>query len=214
MPIRTLLADDHQLFRQGMAELLMNEEGFDLVGQTGDGLACVEMARELRPNVVITDLTMPSLNGIDVTRRVLGALPDTKIVCVSIHDESHMVCAAIEVGAAGYVLKSCAFDELARCVRAVATNQVYLCPAIASIVVTQCRQGTTRATSTRASLTPREREIAQLLAEGLSNKVVALRLDLSVKTVETHRASLMRKIGARSVVDIVRYAMRNNLTPP
>jgi DNA-binding NarL/FixJ family response regulator len=144
MPIRTLLADDHQLFRQGMAELLMREEGFDLVGQTGDGLACVEMARELRPNVVITDLTMPSLNGIDVTRRVLSALPDTKVVCVSIHDESHMVCAAIEAGAAGYVLKSCAFDELARCVRAVATNQVYLCPAIASIVVTQCRQGTTR----------------------------------------------------------------------
>ncbi|MGA0611011.1 response regulator [Caldimonas sp. KR1-144] len=211
MPIRTLLADDHQLFRQGMAELLMREEGIDLVGQTGDGLACVEMARELRPNVVITDLTMPSLNGIDVTRRVVGALPDTKVVCVSIHDESHMVSAAIEAGAAGYVLKSCAFDELARCVRAVSANQVYLCPAIASIVVTQCRQGTTRATSTRASLTPREREIAQLLAEGYTTKQIAYKLAISVKTVGTHREHLMRKLRLTSIAALTRYAMHEGL---
>lgn len=211
MPIRTLLADDHQLFRQGMAELLMREEGFDLVGQTGDGLTCVEMARELRPNVVITDLTMPSLNGIDVTRRVVGALPDTKVVCVSIHDESHMVCAAIEAGAAGFILKSCAFDELARCVRAVSANQVYLCPAIASVVVTQCRQGATRATSTRATLTPREREIAQLLAEGYSTKQIAYKLTISVKTVGTHREHLMRKLRITSIAALTRYAMHEGL---
>jgi len=213
MSIRLLLAEDHRIVREGLAALLLREPDMDLVGEAADGTELLKLARELRPDLVITDLSMPGLNGMEAMRRILAEVANVKILCLSVHDEKQLVAAVIDAGAAGYLLKDCAFAELVRAVRAAVAGQVYLSPAIAGIVVEGYRAKRADAVESAFSqLTAKEREIVQLLAEGHSTKEIAARLSVSSKTVGTHREHIMGKLQLHSIAQLTRYAIREGLT--
>ena len=212
MQIRVLLADDHQLVRQGLAGLLKGQSDLQLIGEASDGLATVALARELRPDVVVMDVRMPRLGGIDATERIVAEDPSAKVLGLSGHDEPKLVAAMINAGAAGYVLKDCAFDELAIALRATMANQTYLSPAIAGVVVDGFRANRSSAPlSAFSRLTTREREVAELLAQGCSTKQIADRLGVSAKTVGTHREHLMAKLQVRSIAELTRQAISEGL---
>lgn len=213
MGIRLLLADDHRIVREGIAALLAREPDIELVGQANDGVEVLNLARELRPDLVIIDISMPGLNGMEAMRRIFTEAPNVRVLCLSVHDEKQLVAAVIDAGASGYLLKDCAFEELVRAVRAVMAGQVYLSPAIASIVVEgyRAKRADTGA-SAFSQLTPKEREIVQLLAEGHSTKEIAMRLSVSAKTVGTHREHIMDKLQLHSIAQLTRYAIREGLT--
>ena len=212
MDIRVLLADDSQLMRDGLAALLHQEPGMKLVGQAGDGAECVTLARKLRPSVVIMDLAMPRLNGIEATLRILAESPQMKVICLSVHDEQRLVSAVIDAGASGYLLKDCAFNELAQAVRTVMANQVYISPSIAAILVADYRARREGAEKSAFSqLTAREREIVQLLAEGHSTKQISSKLRVSPKTVATHREHVMAKLNINGIAQLTRYALAEGL---
>lgn len=212
MVVRILLAEDSQLMRDGLTALLQQEAGLELVGQASDGAECVDLARKVRPNVVIMDLAMPRLNGIEATLRILDESPQTKVICLSVHDEQRLVSAVIDAGASGYLLKDCAFEELARAIHTVMANQVYISPSIAAILVADYRARRDGADETAFStLTTREREIVQLLAEGHSTKQISSRLRVSPKTVATHREHAMAKLNINSIAQLTRYAIAEGL---
>ena len=212
MAVRILLAEDSQLMRDGLAALLLQEPGMDLVGQASDGAECVSLARKLRPNVVIMDLAMPRLNGIEATLRILEEAPQTKVICLSVHDEQRLVSAVIDAGASGYLVKDCAFKELAQAVNTVVANQVYISPGIAAILVADYRARRDGVDETAFSrLTTREREIVQLLAEGHSTKQISAQLKVSPKTVATHREHAMSKLNINSIAQLTRYAIAQGL---
>ena len=212
MLIRVVLADDHQLVRQGLAGLLKGQSDLQLIGEASDGLATVALARELRPDVVVMDVRMPRLGGIDATERIVAEDPSAKVLGLSGHDEPKLVAAMINAGAAGYVLKDCAFDELAIALRATMANQTYLSPAIAGVVVDGFRANRSSAPlSAFSRLTTREREVAELLAQGCSTKQIADRLGVSAKTVGTHREHLMAKLQVRSIAELTRQAISEGL---
>jgi DNA-binding NarL/FixJ family response regulator len=213
MAIRVLLADDHQLFRQGMRSMLANDAGIEVVGEAASGRSAVQLARQLVPNVVIMDISMPDLNGIDATRRIKERSPGIQVLALSAHADRRFVTGVLAAGAAGYILKDSAFEELCRAIHTVAGKQVYLSPAVAGGVV-EASLGLTPANGApgAAVLTSRQREVLQLLAEGLNAKRIAARLHVSVKTVETHRAQTMKKLGCQSVADLTKYAIREGIT--
>jgi DNA-binding NarL/FixJ family response regulator len=213
MAIRVLLADDHQLFRQGMRSMLANDAGIEVVGEAASGRSAVELARQLVPDVIVMDISMPDLNGIDATRRIKERSPGIQVLAVSAHADRRFVTGVLAAGAAGYILKDSAFEELCRAIHTVAGKQVYLSPAVAGGVV-EASLGRTPANgaSGAAVLTSRQREVLQLLAEGLNAKRIAARLHVSVKTVETHRAQTMKKLGCHSVADLTKYAIREGIT--
>lgn len=212
MVVRILLAEDSQLMRDGLAALLRQEPGMELVGQAADGAECVEIARTVRPNVVIMDLAMPRLNGIEATIRILDESPQTKVICLSVHDEQRLVSAVIDAGAVGYLLKDCAFEELAKAVHSVMAQQVYISPAIAAVLVADYRARRDGADeSAFTQLTAREREIVQLLAEGHSTKQISSHLRVSPKTVATHREHAMAKLKVKSIAQLTRYAISEGL---
>jgi len=213
MAIRVLLADDHQLFRQGMRSMLANDAGIEVVGEAASGRSAVELARQLVPDVIVMDISMPDLNGIDATRRIKERSPGIQVLAVSAHADRRFVTGVLAAGAAGYILKDSAFEELCRAIHTVAGKQVYLSPAVAGGVV-EASLGLTPANgaSGAAVLTSRQREVLQLLAEGLNAKRIAARLHVSVKTVETHRAQTMKKLGCPSVADLTKYAIREGIT--
>jgi DNA-binding NarL/FixJ family response regulator len=214
MPIRIVLADDHRIVRDGLAALLRREPGFELVGQAGDGLSLVKLAHELRPDVVITDLSMPGLNGLEAIRRLRAELPTTQLLCLSVHDEDRMVLAGIDAGAAGYVLKDTSFEELAEAVRKVMAHQIYLSPSLVGIFVEGYRsRGAAPASSPFSLLTAREREVAQLFSEGHSTSQIAGLLHVSAKTVATHRENILHKLHIQSIAELTRYAIREGLSP-
>lgn len=213
MTIRLLLADDHTLVRDGLSALLAADPDLEVVGAVSDGRAAVRQCRKLHPRLAIMDLAMPGLNGMDATRQIKAAEPETRVLCLSMHAEERFVAAALDAGASGYVLKDCAAAELIRAIHAVTAGLTYLSPAIAGLVVQGYRGGRPKApTSAFALLTAREREVLQLIAEGHSTKAIAARLHLSVKTIGTHREHLMAKLDARSVAALVKYAIREGLT--
>lgn len=184
----------------------------DLVGQASDGAECVSLARKVRPNVVIMDLAMPRLNGIEATLRILEEAPQTKVICLSVHDEQRLVSAVIDAGASGYLVKDCAFKELAQAVNTVVANQVYISPSIAAVLVADYRARRDGADETAFSrLTTREREIVQLLAEGHSTKQISAQLKVSPKTVATHREHAMSKLNINSIAQLTRYAIAQGL---
>lgn len=212
MAVRILLAEDSQLMRDGLAALLRQEPGMELVGQAADGAECVELARTARPDVVIMDLAMPRLNGIEATIRILDESPGTRVICLSVHDEQKLVSAVIDAGAVGYLLKDCAFDELAKAVHTVMGQQVYISPAIAAVLVADYRarrEGADESAFTR--LTAREREIVQLLAEGHTTRQISSQLKVSPKTVATHREHAMAKLNISSIAQLTRYAISEGL---
>jgi DNA-binding NarL/FixJ family response regulator len=213
MSIRVMLADDHRIVRDGLRALLEKEADFLIVGQAEDGLSAVRLVRELQPDVLITDLSMPGLNGIEAVRRIHANHPSVRIVCLSVHDERRIVLEVIEAGASGYVLKGCSFEELARSIRMVMADQIYLSHELVGIFVEQYRRRDhAAAQSPRSPLTSREREIVQLFSEGHSTNDIAERLHLSSKTVATHREHIFDKLQLASVAELTRYAIREGLS--
>ena len=193
--------------------MLANDARFKVVGEAENGRSAVELACQLVPNVVVMDISMPDLNGIDATRRIKERSPGIQVLALSAHADRRFVTGILAAGAAGYILKDSAFEELCRAIHTVAGKQVYLSPAVAGGVVA-ASLGLTPANGApgAAALTPRQREVLQLLAEGMNTKRMAARLHVSVKTVETHRAQIMQKLDCQSVAELTKYAIREGLT--
>lgn len=212
MTIKVLLADDHQIIRDGLRSLLTNEPDIEVVGEANDGRAAVEMTQRLKPDIVVMDITMPGLNGIEATRQVRAISSDIKVLALSMHADKRFVAGVLHAGASGYVLKNCAFKELIQAIHTVAVNQTYLSPTIADIVVESYVRHSPLPASSLSVLTPREREVLQLIAEGLTLKKIAATLCVSPKTIETHREQIMRKLNASSVAELTKYAVREGLT--
>jgi len=213
MSIRILLADDHKIVREGLRALLEKQPGMEVIAEAEDGRTTVRLARELSPDVVIMDVAMPDLNGIGATDQIIAEAPDVKVVALSMHSDRRFVMEMFKAGASGYLLKDCAFEELARAVRAVAAGQTYLSPGIAGVVIKDYVRRLSETNSAFSILTSREHEVLQLLAEGKSTKQIASRLHVSVKTVETHRRHIMEKLDIHSVAELTKYAIREGLTP-
>jgi len=213
MSIRILLADDHLIFREGMRSLLAREPDIDVVGGAENGRDTVRLARELKPDVIVMDITMPDLNGMEATRQIKKRIPDTKVLCLSMHSDRRYVLDMFRAGVSGYLLKNCAYKELSDAIHIVALNQVYISPQIAHIVVDESiAQQPPAASSVQSILTPREREVLQLIAEGRNTKQMALKMHLSSKTIEAHRRRIMKKLHIRSVAELTKYAISEGLT--
>jgi len=212
MKIRVLLADDHAVVRDGLKALLQHTAGITVVGEAANGREAVDRAAQLKPDVVVMDLAMPGLNGIEAARQVRERCPATQVVMLSMHSDSEHVYRAFEAGAASFVLKESAGEEVAAAVRAVHAGQRYLSRAITAIEP-GIRSRAAR-TSPLERLSAREREVLQLVVEGRSSAEIAATLHLSPKTVETYRVRLMAKLGVRDVPGLVRFAIEHGLTPP
>jgi DNA-binding NarL/FixJ family response regulator len=210
--IRVVLADDHTLVRSGLRALLQGLRGVEVVAEAADGREAVRLAVQHRPDVVLMDIAMPELNGLEATERIRKECPEVGVLILSMHIDEAYVAAALAAGAAGYVLKNAGAVELELGVRAVARGQSYLTPAVAKQVVSGAAGP--EAAAGRLRLTPRQRETLQLIAEGHSTKAIAQKLGVSVKTVETHRAQLMERLDIHDVAGLVRYAIRVKLVPP
>lgn len=205
---RILLADDHRMVRQGFRLILEAQEDLEVVGEAGSGREAVDMAKTLRPDVVVMDVTMPELNGIESTRRIREAEPMVRVLALSVHRDAVYVREIVRAGAEGYILKESADSELIAAVRAVAQGNSYLSPEVAGAVLKDYRK---HATNPLDLLSSREREILQQIAEGKTNKEIATLLNLSVYTVDGHRTRIMEKLGLHSVGELVRFAVRNGL---
>jgi DNA-binding NarL/FixJ family response regulator len=211
--IRALLVEDHQLVRECLRAALEKETDIEVVAEAQNGRDAVRLAQEHQPRVVVMDVVMPDLNGIEATRQILAVTPGTKVLALSMHSDRRFVAGMLSAGAAGYVLKNAAFEELADAIRSVATDQTYLSPGIAGIVVEDyVNQLAAEEPDPAAALTAREREVAQLLAEGKSTKEVAAVLHVSGKTIETHRRQIMNKLSINSIAELTKYAIRAGLT--
>jgi DNA-binding NarL/FixJ family response regulator len=213
MGIRVLLADDHQMVRDGLRALLEREPGIEVVGEAENGRMAVQMVRKTGADVVVMDIGMPDLNGIEATRQIVALAPGIKVMALSMHADKRFVGEMFRAGAAAYLLKDCAFAELAGALRVVLAGQVYLTPRIAGTIIKDyVGRLSADQVSAFATLTSREREVLQLLAEGNSVKAIAGRLHISPKTVETHRQQLMHKLDLENLADLVKYAIREGFT--
>ena len=208
---RVLLADDHTLVRAGLRALVESIAGAEVVGEAGDGREALELIGKLRPDVVLLDIGMPGMNGLEVARRAAEASPRTRLIILSMHAESSYVRQALQAGVAGYLLKGAAVSELPLALAAVMRGETYLTPRVSQAVVDGMLGGESAGPGPLEGLTDRQREILQLIAEGKSTKEIAGILDVSVKTVETHRARLMERLGIRDVAGLVRFAIRAGL---
>jgi DNA-binding NarL/FixJ family response regulator len=211
MALRILLADDHPIFREGVRSLLSSQPGVEVVAEVEDGAGAVEAVRIQKPDVVVIDVSMPGMNGLDATLRIIAEAPDAKVLCLSMHSDRRFVDAALRSGARGYLLKECALEELVKAIHAVVAGQIYVSPGLADTVLEGYRANGSE-NSALDLLTPREREVLQLLAEGHSAQDIATRLFVSVKTVGTHREHLMQKINTRSLAGLTKFAIREGLT--
>jgi DNA-binding NarL/FixJ family response regulator len=212
--IRVLLADDHALVRAGLVKLLEAMPNIDVLGEASDGLQLLELAHTLHPDLVLMDIAMPGLNGLETTARLLKAAPGTKVIILSMHQDEQYVRQALRVGTVGYLLKDSAPTELNLAIHAVMRGDTYLSPAISRGVVSDYVTRLRNDDENQIPLTPRQREVLQLIAEGRSTKEIAQRLDLSVKTVDTHRTLLMKQLDIHEVAGLVRYAMRIGMISP
>ena len=212
MTIRVLLADDHKIFRDGLRTLIDKEMGMEVVAEAENGRKAVKLAEKLAPNVIVMDVTMPDMNGIEATRKIMAELSHIKVIGLSMHSDRRFVLGMLEAGASGYLLKDCAFGELATAIRQVTTGHTYLSPSIADVVVKgYLSKALASSLTAHTVLSPREREILQLIAEGLSAKEIAAHINLSIKTVETHRRNIMGKLNLQSIAELTKYAIREGL---
>ena len=215
MSIQIILAEDHRITREGLVNMLEDQPDMEVVGEAGNGREAIQLARELSPDLVIMDVTMPDLNGIDSTRVIASNPKNIKVIALSMYSDKQFVQGMMQAGASGYLLKDCAFSELVHAIRAVFKGDTYLSPGIAGIVVEDYVSKLSRSASSASSvLTRREREVLQLISEGESTRHIASKLAISVKTVETHRRQMMGKIGIRTVAGLTKYAIREGLTSP
>ena len=213
MSIRILLADDHKITRQGLRSLLEKQDDMEVVAEAENGRIAFRLVDELMPDVVIMDVTMPDLNGVEATHQIATKYPDVKVIALSMHSDSLFVTEMLRSGAAGYLLKDCAFEELTRAIRSVVDDKTYLSPSISGVVVEDYLHRLSKSHfSSSEVLTDREREVLQLMAEGKSTKQIALKLHISVKTVETHRRQIMNKLDIHTIAELTKYAVRKGLT--
>ncbi len=213
MSIRILLVDDHQMMRDGLRSILDLEDDLDVVGEAGNGYEALEMARTRRPDVIVMDIGMKDLNGIEATRQIMAQNPRAKVVALSTYSNEPYVISMLEAGASGYVLKDAAVDEMRRAIRVVADGSHYLSPEIAGTVVTSRLRGPAQeGASASAALAPRERQILQLLAEGHTSSEIARQLHIATTTVDSHRRNIMKKLDLHSVAELTKYAIREGLT--
>jgi DNA-binding NarL/FixJ family response regulator len=206
--IRILLADDHAVVRQGFRMILSAHADLEIVGEAGNGREAIELSATLRPDVVVMDVAMPELNGIEATRRLTAENPHIRVVALSMHKDSVYVREILRAGARGYLLKDSVAEDLVAAVRAVAGGEGYLSPAISNAVLDDYRKHVTNPIDLLSS---REREVLQMLAEGKTNKEIAVTLNLSVYTVDAHRGRIMEKLNVHSINELVRFAVRNGL---
>jgi DNA-binding NarL/FixJ family response regulator len=215
MPVlKVLIADDHEIVRQGLRSMLEGQRECQVVGEAGDGRQAVTLTKELNPDVVILDIGMPTLNGLEATRQILKMRPQTKVLILTMHESDSVIREVLDAGARGYILKTDAGRDLVTAVDSLRRNKTFFTSRVSQMILDGFLKGDPRpqnSDSGAVRLTPRQREIVQLLAEGKSSKEVAVALDLSVKTAETHRANIMRKLDCHSVSEVVRYAIRNKI---
>jgi DNA-binding NarL/FixJ family response regulator len=206
--IRIFIADDHKIIRDGLKALINKESGMEVIAEAENGRETVRLVQKLRPNVVIMDVSMPDMNGIDATRKITEEALDVRVIALSMHTDRRFILGMLEAGASGYILKDCAFEEVATAIRKVAGGNAYLSPRIAEVVV---KGYLGKTPGVCYVLTPREREVLQLLAEGMAAKEIAMRLNVSAKTIETHRRNMMEKLNMRSIAELTKYAVREGI---
>jgi DNA-binding NarL/FixJ family response regulator len=215
MSIKVLIADDHQIVREGLRALLEKEPWVTVVGEAQEGRTTLRLARELVPDVILMDVAMPDLNGIEATRQIVAEFPEIKVIALSMHSDKRFVLNMFKAGAKGYLLKDCAFNNLIKAIRVVAANKTYLSEDIADIVVKDYIMGPKLSEDPAGEqLTAREREVLQLVVEGKSTNQIADCLHVSVKTVESHRHQIMQKLNIKSVAELTKYAIRAGITSP
>ncbi len=210
--LRVVLVDDHEVVRAGVRAILDGEEGLEVVGEAGTADEALAIVAREAPDAVLMDIALPDASGIDLTRRIRSTYPHTQVVILTFHEGEEYFTQALRAGAAGYVVKGSPAADIKRALEAVAAGETYLSPRLASGLVTKFLDG--QGEVALAGLTSREREVADLLVEGLSNQEIALKLDISVTTVQTHRSHIMEKLGVRNYGEFVRFAIRNGLISP
>ncbi len=214
MSTKVILVDDHKIIREGLRVLLEKEADMEIVAEASTGRSAVQMAKELNPDLIVMDTVMADLNGIEATRQIKAANPDIRIIALSMHSDKQFVLEMLRAGASGYILKDCAFDELVQAISSIMNNQIYLSPKITTLVLKEYISGSSKeGTSVFSILSNREREVLQLIAEGKSTKEIAYKLNVSVKTIETHRQQIMNKLDIHSIAELTKYAIREGLTP-
>ena len=215
MKAKILIADDHEMVRQGLRRVIVDAGTWDIVGEAVDGREAVELAKQTRPDVVVIDYSMPNLNGLEATRQIRASLPGTEVLVLTMHDSESLVREVLSAGAKGFVLKSDAGRVLLQGIETLLQHRPYFSSSISELLLNAyLAEAGERTREPATVLTAREREVVQLLAEGRSTKEAADQLGLSIKTVETHRANVMRKLGLQSFAELVRYAIRNNIIAP
>ncbi len=214
MKTSVVLADDHRIIREGLRTLIDQQSDMEVVAEAGDGREAIKLCEDLEPNIIVMDVAMPDLNGIEATRHVVSECPHTKVLALSMHADRQYAAGMLGAGASGYVLKDCAFDELADAIRVVCDGGTYLSPEMEDVVLQDYveRLSGGGGESAFSVLTDREREVLQLVAEGNTTKQIAEDLHVSVKTVESHRQNLMDKLEIRSIAELTKYAVREGLT--
>lgn len=210
MSIQILLADDHKIIRDGLHSLISGEEDMEVVAEAENGRDAVALVKQHAPDIVVMDINMPDLNGIDATKIILEEAPETKVIALSIHSTSRFVSGMLKAGASGYLIKHCAFEELAKAIRMVVSGKPYLSSQILSTVMDDYTSIPNKK-SVFSELSLREREILQLIVEGLKSEEIASKLFISIKTVSSHRSQIMKKLNTKSVADLTRYAIEEGL---
>lgn len=212
MSIRVLLVDDHTIMREGLKALLASATDIQVVAQAADGVEAVRMAAEHAPDVIVMDLTMPNMGGIEATRRIAAASPGIRILALSMVMDRSCVVESLKAGAKGYLVKDCAGEELIGAIRTLATGGSYLCSKITELIISDYAQHAAADPASAAPLSRREREVLQLIADGKNTKEIAFTLGVSAKTVEVQRSSIMRKLDLHSIAELTKYALREGLT--
>lgn len=212
--LRILIADDHEVVRRGLSSLLSSRQGWTVCAEASTGRDAVKLAQQHRPDIVVMDISMPGLNGLEATRQIRKMLPNTQVMILSLHYSDHLVGEVIDSGARAYILKSDASHDLLNAVEALANNRSFFTAGAVQVVMDGFCKPSSSAPPLRKRITAREREIVQLAAEGKSSKEIAVALGISVKTAETHRANVMRKLEMHSVSELVRYAVKNHMIEP
>ena len=213
MTAKILLTDDHRMMREGLRSLISKQPGLEVVGEADNGRAAIQLARKLKPDLIIMDINMPDLNGIDAATQIIGEFPGIRIIGLSMFSDKRFVNGMLKAGVSGYLLKDCAFEELATAIKSVIAGQIYISPRVAGTIVKDYVERISEQDAASSDhLSTREREVLQLIAEGKKTKDIATKLNISVKTVETHRQQIMRKLNTFSVAELTKIAIREGLT--